>query len=245
MCSGISRFSRSPSCCPSRPRLQPGTRFRADAGKPGGWSAEWADVSCASDSRVTQVKSPVAQGRRAYRLRVQEGDDSYGERCEIGMANTSSSNIDRVGGSRVLFHNGTESWIAQQIMLDPNVYAFCETECPLDYDGGLVQQLKQTGACGTPANGIVTRDLPGVGVVPEHRNSAENDCRQRDHEVAVESAGPPWSVDQDSPARALVHRSAPVTSPRGSTAGRCSRRVTASRSASRARATRFASTPGR
>ena len=118
----------------------------------------------------------MAQGRRAYRLRVQEGDDSYGERCEMGMANTSSSNIDRVGGSRVLFQNGTESWIAQQIMLDPNVYAFCGTECAFDYDGGLVQQLKQTGACGTPANGIVTRDLPGVGVVLEHRNSAENDC---------------------------------------------------------------------
>jgi hypothetical protein len=151
-------------------------QFRADAGKRGGWASEWADLSCASDSRVTRVKRPVAQGRLAYRLRVRDGDESYGERCEIGMANTSSSNIDRVGGSRVLFHNGTESWIAQQIMLDPRVYAFCGTECPFDYDGGLVQQLKQTGSCGTPANGIVTRNLPGVGVVLEHRNSAENDC---------------------------------------------------------------------
>jgi polysaccharide lyase-like protein len=151
-------------------------RFRADARKPGGWSAEWADLSCASDSRVAQVKNPAAHGRRAYRIRVQEGDDSYGERCELGMANTGSSDIDRVGGSRVLFQNGTESWIAQQIMLDPNVYAFCGSECPLDGDGGLVQQLKQTGSCGTPANGIVARDLPRVGVVLEHRNSAENDC---------------------------------------------------------------------
>jgi hypothetical protein len=151
-------------------------RFRADARKAGGWSAEWADVSCESDSRVTQVRSPVAQGRRAYRVRVKEGDESYGERCELEMANTSSRNIDRVGGSRVLFHNGTESWIAQQIMLDPKVFAFCGTECSLDYDGGLVQQLKQTGSCGTPANGIVTRNLPEVGVVLEHRNSAENDC---------------------------------------------------------------------
>jgi hypothetical protein len=150
--------------------------FRADATKRGGWSAEWAGLSCASDSRVKVVKRPAAQGRRAYRLRVQDGDDSYGERCELGMANTGPSNIDRVGGSRVLFHNGTESWIAQQIMLDPKVFAFCGTECGLDYDGGLVQQLKQTGACGTPANGIVARKLPGVGVVLEHRNSAENDC---------------------------------------------------------------------
>ena len=122
------------------------------------------------------MKSPAAQGGRAYRLRLQEGDDSFGERCELGMANTGSSDIDRVGGSRVLFQNGTESWISQQIMLDPDVYAFCGTECALDYDGGLVQQLKQTGSCGTPANGIVARDLPRVGVVLEHRNSAENDC---------------------------------------------------------------------
>ena len=151
-------------------------RFRADARKRGGWRAEWADLSCASDRRVTQVKRPAAHGRRAYRVQVNEGDESYGERCELEMANTSGRNIDRVGGSRVLFHNGTESWIAQHIMLDPDTYAFCGTDCPLDHDGGLVQQLKQTGSCGTPANGIVARRLPGVGVVLEHRNSAENNC---------------------------------------------------------------------
>jgi hypothetical protein len=61
-------------------------------------------------------------------------------------------------------------------MLDPKTFAFCGTECSLDGDGGLVQQLKQVGACGTPANGIVARNLPGEGVVLEHRNSAENDC---------------------------------------------------------------------
>lgn len=159
----------------ARQSLPADVRFQADA-KKSGWAAEWADVSCESASRVKQVKSPAAQGKRAYRIRLKEGDDSYGERCELEMANTSSRNIDRVGGSRVLFQNGTESWIAQQIMLDRDDYAFCGTECPLDYDGGLVQQLKQTGSCGTPANGIVTRDLPKVGVVLEHRNSAESDC---------------------------------------------------------------------
>ena len=55
-------------------------RFSADATKP--WPAEWADVSCASDARVTRVKNPVAMGRRAYRVRLQEGDESYGERVE-------------------------------------------------------------------------------------------------------------------------------------------------------------------
>jgi hypothetical protein len=151
-------------------------RFVAGATKSGGWAAEWADLSCASSNRVKLVKRPAVQGRRAYRLRGNDGDDSYGERCELGMANTGASDTDRGGGSRVLFHNGTEAWIAQQIMLDKHVYSFCGTECALDYDGGLVQQLKQTGACGTPANGIVTRDLPQVGVVLEHRNSAETDC---------------------------------------------------------------------
>ena len=151
-------------------------RFRAGATKAGGWAAEWADISCASYDRVKRVRRPAVEGRRAYRLRVNDGDDSYGERCELGMANTGPSDIDRVGGSRVLFHNGTESWIAQQIMLDKHVFSFCGSECALDGDGGLVQQLKQTGACGTPANGIVTRNLPGIGVVLEHRNSAENDC---------------------------------------------------------------------
>ena len=73
-----------------------GVRFRADATK--AWPSEWADVSCESDSRVSRVKNPVAKGRRAYRVRLQEGDESYGERCELGMANTSSVNIDRVGG---------------------------------------------------------------------------------------------------------------------------------------------------
>ena len=68
-------------------------------------------------------------------------------------------------------------------MLDPNVYSFCGTECPFDYDGGLVQQLKQTGSCGTPVNGIVTRNLPGVGVVLEHRNSCRERLRQRPDEI--------------------------------------------------------------
>jgi polysaccharide lyase-like protein len=152
-----------------------GVRFKADARRPH-WGSEWADLSCASNNRVSTVRRPAAQGRRAYRVRLAEGDDSYGERCELEMANTDGSNIDRVGGSRVLFQNGSESWIAQQIMLDPNTFSFCGTDCALDYDGGLVEQLKQTGSCGTPANGIVARNLPGTGVVLEHRNSAENDC---------------------------------------------------------------------
>src|SRR5687768_11705015 len=70
-----------------------GVRFRADATKRGGWAAEWADLSCASHTRVKRVRRPAAQGRRAYRLRVNDGDDSYGERCELGMANTGPADI--------------------------------------------------------------------------------------------------------------------------------------------------------
>jgi hypothetical protein len=159
---------------PVTPNPSSGVQFRAGAFR--AWPAEWADVTCASDDRVTRVKEPAAKGRLAYRVQLQEGDESYGERCELAMANTSSTNIDRVGGERVLFQNETESWIAQQIMLDPDIYAFCGIECPFEYDGGLIQQLKQTGSCGTPVNGIVTRNIPDIGVVLEHRNSAENDC---------------------------------------------------------------------
>ena len=108
----------------ARQSLPADVRFKPTPGSR--WAAEGADLSCESASRVKQVKSPAA-GQARLPDPPQEGDDSYGERCELGMANASSSAIDRVGGSRVLFQNGTESWIAQQIMLDRDEYAFCGT----------------------------------------------------------------------------------------------------------------------
>src|SRR4051794_22281603 len=58
--------------------------WRADAERP--LTQEWANFSCAAASRIAQVGDPVAQGGSAYRVDLHEGDDSFGERCELGMS---------------------------------------------------------------------------------------------------------------------------------------------------------------
>ena len=177
-------------------RRQEARRLGGGVGRPlvrFGQSRDAGEEPCGAGP--ARLPPAASGGRRQLRRALRAGDGEHG-----------SSDIDRVGGSRVLFQNGTESWIAQQIMLDPDVFAFCGTECALDYDGGLVQQLKQTGACGTPANGIVARDLPGVGVVLEHRNSAENDCGNATMKSLWRVPIRRGSLGQDPPARALVHR---------------------------------------
>jgi hypothetical protein len=95
----------------------------------------------------------------------------------VANGNTSSSNIGRVGGSNAIFHNGTESWVAFSMRLDPSVYAFCGTECSVDGDGGLNTQLKQLGSCGTPAGGVASLlNLSTNQVQIRFRNSAEIGC---------------------------------------------------------------------
>src|SRR4051794_38620992 len=69
---------------------------------------EWANYSCQNASRVHQVDSPVAQGRRAYQLEVKDGDYVWGERCEIGMGNPSRNGFP-------IFHGGDERWISFQV----------------------------------------------------------------------------------------------------------------------------------
>jgi hypothetical protein len=110
----------------------------------------------------------VAQGKRAYRSEVRDGDDSYGERCELENGNTSSSRLHE----DVLFHRGQEAWVAFQTFLPPD-FSFAEDGAPVSFpgDGGLLMQLKQLGSCGTPALGIVT----GRGQFAM-RNSAGNGC---------------------------------------------------------------------
>ncbi len=129
---------------------------------------EWVGYSCADRSRFSQVTSPVAQGQRAYRIEVRDGDDSYGERCELENGNTSSSRLHE----RILFHRGQEVWIAFQTYLPPD-FSFAGNGVPVGFpnDGGLLMQLKQLGSCGTPALGIVT----GRGSFAM-RNSAANTC---------------------------------------------------------------------
>jgi polysaccharide lyase-like protein/predicted xylan-binding protein with Ca-dependent carbohydrate-binding module len=129
---------------------------------------EWVGYSCADRSRFSQVTSPVAQGQRAYRIEVRDGDDSYGERCELENGNTSESRLDE----RILFHRGQTAWIAFQTYL-PADFSFASDGAPVSFpgDGGLLMQLKQLGSCGTPALGIVT----GKAVFAM-RNSAQNGC---------------------------------------------------------------------
>src|SRR4051794_40947241 len=71
---------------------------------------EWANYSCQDRSRVKRVASPAAEGKRAYKLAIRDGDDSYGERCEIGMGNPGRPGFP-------LFDEGDERWISFQVYL--------------------------------------------------------------------------------------------------------------------------------
>jgi hypothetical protein len=100
------------------------------------FSEDWASSSCANASRVKQVTTPVAQGRRAYDVTLKDGDFSFGERCEIGMGN-----FWRPGFP--LFHEGDERWISFQVYL-PDEY-------PIDTkDWNVFFQIHQEGDGGCP-----------------------------------------------------------------------------------------------
>src|SRR3954451_7736031 len=97
---------------------------------------EWANYSCADRSRVKRVSSPAAQGKRAYDVAVHDGDNSYGERCEIGMGNPGKPGFP-------LFQEGDERWISFQVYL-PGDY-------PIDTpDWQLFFQIHQQGDGGCP-----------------------------------------------------------------------------------------------
>jgi hypothetical protein len=96
---------------------------------------EWANYSCADASRVQQVDSAV-QGRHAYQLEVRDGDNAYGERCEIGMANPGRAGFP-------IFREGDERWISFQMYL-PDDYPI---ETP---DWNLFFQIHQQGDGGCP-----------------------------------------------------------------------------------------------
>jgi hypothetical protein len=114
----------------------------ADAERP--LTQEWANYSCADASRVKQVESPAVQGRRAYEIEVRDGDNSYGERCEIGMANPGRAGFP-------VFREGDERWISFQVYL-PDDY-------PIDTpDWNLIFQIHQQGDGGCPPISIGVED---------------------------------------------------------------------------------------
>src|SRR3954454_3595207 len=105
---------------------------------------DWASYSCADASRVQQVDSPVAQGKHAWQLEVQDGDNSWGERCEIGMGNPWRSGFP-------LFNEGDERWISFQVYL-PDDY-------PIDtHLWNVFFQIHQRGDGGGPPIALHVED---------------------------------------------------------------------------------------
>jgi hypothetical protein len=108
------------------------------------WNQEWASWSCADASRVQQVSSPVAQGKKAYELTVHDGDNAYGERCELGNGNPGRPGFP-------LFHQGDERWISFQVYL-PDSY-------PINTpDWNVFFQIHQEGDGGCPPISLNVED---------------------------------------------------------------------------------------
>jgi hypothetical protein len=107
---------------------------------------EWANVDCASRDRVEQVPLDGAQGSRAYRFEIRDGDDpgGFGERCEVGQSNPPRDGFPE-------FQEGDERWMAWQVLL-PEDY-------PVDTpDWNVITQWKQRGGLGTPVLSMEVRD---------------------------------------------------------------------------------------
>jgi hypothetical protein len=114
----------------------------SDAERP--WNQEWASESCANSSRVQQVSSPAVQGHDAYKLTVEDGDNSYGERCELGQGNPSRNGFPQ-------FQSGDERWISFQVYL-PDDY-------PVDTpDWNVMFQIHQQGDGGCPPISLNVED---------------------------------------------------------------------------------------
>ena len=103
---------------PGRPVSSGKVLWKADAES--SLASEWA-----SSSSLPAAAAPArpdasrigrsgfrAQGRRSYRFKLRDGDESFGERAELGQALP-----DRPGDERRWFRAGQERWIAMQYYL--------------------------------------------------------------------------------------------------------------------------------
>jgi hypothetical protein len=94
------------------------TVFVADAERP--LPQELQGQSCVTVGRARQVARPVAQGIRAYRFELRDGDVPSGsdERCEFGVGNGEPIEGTTVDALTNLLYRGQERWIAAQIYVD-------------------------------------------------------------------------------------------------------------------------------
>jgi hypothetical protein len=99
-----------------------------------------------SDSRISRVSNPVAQGTYSYKVSLRDGDNCFSRRAELGQGNpTRSDMLDR------LFNEGEERWMSFQVQLGDGF--------PIDATTWqAVMQLKQLGAHGHPVMALHTID---------------------------------------------------------------------------------------
>jgi hypothetical protein len=113
-------------------------------------AAEWASSSSVPVAASPPKPDPSrvalstfrAQGQRSYRFEMRDGDDSYGERAELGQAMP-----ERAGFENRWFRAGDERWIALQYYLP--------ADWPADDTWQTVMQIKpvSTGG-GGPSIGL-------------------------------------------------------------------------------------------
>jgi hypothetical protein len=108
------------------------------------WNQEWASWSCADASRVQEVTSPAIQGRKAYELTVHDGDNSWGERCELGQGNPGRTSFPQ-------FSNGDDVWMSFSVYLPDNY--------PINtHDWNVMFQIHQIGDGGCPPIALSVQD---------------------------------------------------------------------------------------
>lgn len=141
------------------PRADASVLWTADGEKPA--SQEWASsaapgAACAvappntttKDLNVTPAPLPAvgpsASHPNAYHFQLNDGEECYGERSELGQSNPENLKM----GDRK-FYPGQEVWVALEVYL-PNDYQLSD---PNGYSTGILQ-FKQTGAHSYPAMGL-------------------------------------------------------------------------------------------
>jgi hypothetical protein len=140
-------------------------------------SGEWADASEEDPSRTDRIGGSRVKGFNAIYCDLFEGDDpgGFGERCEYEQGNADSSSQER---HDKLYQFEDELWVSYAAYYSASNFEFCPVvsgdDCP-DHEGGSVDQIKQKGACGTPAMTIGSWDNGGPSDGPTLRQMVADD----------------------------------------------------------------------